>query len=250
MTDITNNKAVSGSAGHTIPAKSEAPGMFDRIAGRYDLLNRLLSMRRDVAWRKKLAAALPPIENLAVLDIATGTGDVLVSIMRERTDVSRAVGLDAAGEMLRLGRDKLARGFPDRPVDLVKADALAIPFADGTFDATTIAFGIRNVVDVNRALREMRRVLKPGGKSLILEFSLPANRLLRSCYLLYFRHVLPRLGRLISGDRQAYTYLNRTVEDFPSGRAFCRLMSEAGFADVTAQPLTFGIATIYTGTRK
>ena len=248
--DTTNSRDSGRNVASGIPPKSHAPRMFDRIAPRYDLLNRLLSGRRDVVWRRRLAAMIPDGDRLQVLDVATGTADVILTILKRRKNVAEGVGLDMAGQMLLLGQKKaVADGFRDR-LRFVHGDALALPFAPESFDAVTIAFGIRNVVDVPLALREMRRILKPGGKALILEFSLPTNRLLRAGYLMYFRHVLPRLGSLISGDGSAYRYLNETVEDFPYGSAFCRLMEEAGFVEVRAEQLTCGIASIYTGLRK
>lgn len=220
--------------------------MFDRIAHRYDLLNRLLSFGTDVRWRKRLARALPDGADLRVLDLATGTGDVLLTLARESCHVRSAVGADMSLGMLRLGKEKLAAANLGR-FWMVRGDATALGVADAQFDAVTIAFGIRNVLDTRAALREMVRVLLPGGRALILEFSLPKNHLVRRGYLLYFRHVLPRLGALISGDAHAYRYLNETVETFPHGEDFCRLMREAGFHNVTAHPLTFGIAAIYVG---
>ncbi len=232
-----------------LPAKSDAPRMFDRIAHRYDLLNRLLSGRRDIAWRREVAALLPDKPQLEILDIATGTGDVLLTLFERRSDVAHGVGADMAGKMLAIGADKVSAAGLENRIELVQADALALPFEESSFDAVTIAFGIRNVTDVSRGLAEMRRVLRPGGKVLILEFSLPRNAFVRAGYLLYFRHILPRLGAIISGDRSAYRYLNRTVEDFPYGGAFGELMTATGFAEVTIRPLTFGIASIYTGVR-
>ena len=221
--------------------------MFDRIAPRYDLLNRLLSGGRDVAWRKRLARHLPPGEDLRVLDLATGTGDVLIMLDQASGRIGSGLGVDMAGEMLALGQRKLERGGLTGRFTLARADATVIPAADDSVDAVTIAFGIRNVDCVEKALAEMRRVLKPGGRALILEFSLPSNRLFRAGYLFYFRHVLPGIGGLISGDRQAYRYLNETVESFPYGEAFIQLMERQGFHSVKEHPLTFGIASIYEG---
>jgi demethylmenaquinone methyltransferase/2-methoxy-6-polyprenyl-1,4-benzoquinol methylase len=223
--------------------------MFDRIAHRYDLLNRLLSFGRDVAWRRRLVTRLPEGEPLAVLDLATGTADVLLTLARECPRVRTGVGADMSGGMLEHGHRKIRERGLDGRFRLVRTDATALGLAPGAFDAVTIAFGIRNVIDVDAGLREMFRVLRPGGRALILEFSLPANRAFRALYLFYFRHVLPRLGGLISGDFAAYRYLNQTVETFPYGDAFARLMRDAGFTRVEAEPLTFGIATLYRGDR-
>jgi demethylmenaquinone methyltransferase/2-methoxy-6-polyprenyl-1,4-benzoquinol methylase len=229
------------------PERIDVWRMFDRIAPRYDLLNRLLSMRRDVAWRKRLATLLPKHDPLTVLDLATGTGDVLLALRRNCARVRSGVGVDMAGRMLGIGKEKFESTGNASVLRMVRGDATRLAVAESSFDAVTIAFGIRNVLDVGAALREMRRVLKPGGRALILEFSLPAFAPLRAGYLLYFRHVLPRIGGLVSGDAYAYRYLNQTVETFPYGEAFCELMRKAGYQDVRAHPLTFGIATIYQG---
>lgn len=235
------------------PPPSASPdavwSMFDRIAPRYDLLNRVLSLRRDVAWRRSLARHLRGRRDLRLLDLATGTGDQILHLLDAGVDVESAVGLDMSEGMLAVGREKLAhRGLAD-VVDLRTGDATCIDLPDAGFDAVTITFGIRNVGDVPRALAEMLRVLSPGGRALILEFSMPGNPLLRAAYTVYLRHLLPWIGGWVSGDRQAYRYLNRTIEQFPSGEAFCLLMREAGFVDVVAHPLTFGVATCYVGER-
>ena len=221
--------------------------MFDRIAHRYDLLNRMLSFGQDSLWRRRVARLLPKGSDLHLLDLATGTADLLLSLQRRSERIEFGVGLDMAGRMLAIGRQKIARSKQDDNLTLVRSDACRLPFCDGTFNAVAIAFGIRNVIDIPLALREMHRVLKPNGRALILEFSLPENRFVRNIYLLYFRHILPTVGALISGDSQAYRYLNETVETFPSGQDFCQLMETAGFTNVKANRLTLGVATIYQG---
>jgi len=221
--------------------------MFDRIAHRYDLLNHLLSFGQDFAWRKKLIGFLPERNNQIILDLATGTGDVLLSILNRSTKISRAYGVDMARNMLKKGQQKIAeKGLQDQ-IYLFPADAMALPFALDSFDVVTIAFGIRNVVDVEHTLKEIYRVLKTHGKVLILEFSLPENPFLCKIYLFYFRKILPLIGGVISGDFSAYQYLNRTVEKFPHGAAFLQHLVMAGFTNVRNFPLTFGVATIYTG---
>lgn len=223
--------------------------MFDRIAPRYDLLNHLLSFNRDKAWRRRMAALLPTRTNLKLLDLATGTGDQLLALYNTGKIVS-GVGLDPAEKMLEIGKQKIARlGLGDK-LTLSVGSGEEIPFADKSFDVVTISFGIRNVTDVAKSLREMHRVLKADGRALILEFSLPRSRVIRAGYLFYFRHILPTLGGIISGDREAYKYLNQTVETFPHGEDFAALMREAGFESVKATPLTFGVASIYQGDKR
>jgi demethylmenaquinone methyltransferase/2-methoxy-6-polyprenyl-1,4-benzoquinol methylase len=231
----------------SVPSRKEVWKMFDRIAHRYDLLNRLLSAGQDVVWRKKVGKFLPQKQKLHVLDVATGTADLLIYMRETNPAVASGVGIDMAEQMLAIGREKLAKKGLDQQFTLRTGNAEAIPFSDNQFDAATISFGIRNVTDVPKALREMHRVLKPGGRALILEFSLPNNNLLRTLYLFYFRNILPKIGGLISGDFYAYKYLNNTVETFPYGKDFCKLMEDAGFNNVRMTPLTFGIATIYYG---
>jgi len=229
------------------PEKSKSPEMFDRIAHRYDLLNRLLSGRRDIAWRRGVASFIKKDGEVKVLDIATGTGDVILTIFDRCTNAVEGVGLDPAEKMLDIAKEKTEElGLSDK-IEYICGDALSLPFEESSFDVVTIAFGIRNVTDVDRALKEMKRVLKPGGQILILEFSLPTNGFLRWCYLKYFRYILPTLGAIISGDKKAYKYLNTTVETFPYGEQFCSIIGNAGFEEVKAKPLTFGIATIYRG---
>lgn len=220
--------------------------MFNRIAPRYDFLNRLLSFRRDVAWRKEVVARLPEWTHQRVLDLATGTADLLLAVARS-PKVHFGAGLDNAEGMLVHGRSKLSGPTARPTLVLTRADAIWLPFEDNSFDAVTMAFGIRNVTDVEGCLGEMRRVLKHGGRALILEFSLPHNPVFLQLYLFYFRHVLPRIGGLVSGDPEAYRYLNETVEAFPYGEGFCDIMRGAGFEQVQAKPLTMGIATIYQG---
>ena len=228
------------------PSRVDVWKMFDRIASRYDLLNHLLSANRDRVWRKRVARFLSDKNNQRVLDLATGTADQLLALY-DTGRVARGVGIDLADEMLAVGRKKIAARNLDDKLILQRNDAGDIPFDDAGFDAVTIAFGIRNMTDVGQTLSEMRRVLFSGGQALILEFSWPKNRVVRALHRLYMRHILPHLGGAISGDSEAYRYLDRTVETFPHGEAFCQLMRQVGFEDVRAHPLTFGIATIYRG---
>lgn len=223
--------------------------MFDRIAHRYDFLNRTLSMGIDVGWRKQLAGMLPPQPNLRVLDLATGTADVPLALCDYNADVLEVVGMDLSQGMLELGQAKVTAAARNAQIRLEAGDAMQVPAGDQSFDAVTISFGIRNVPDLNQTLREMHRVLKPGGYGLVLEFSTPDLPGWKQLYLFYLRHWLPHVGALISGDSGAYRYLNRTIESFPYGQAFCDRMIAAGFHDLLACPLTGGIATIYRGIR-
>lgn len=221
--------------------------MFDRIAGRYDFLNRSLSFGRDVSWRKRIRRHLPKDRPIKLVDLATGTADQILFLLDGPAEITEAVGYDLSEEMLEVGREKIRDRKLEDKITLLTGDAMAAPAADRSADVVTISFGIRNVLDVPTALRDMKRILLPGGTLCILECSLPENGFLRWGYLTYFRHVLPKIGGWVSGDAYAYNYLNKTVETFPCGEAFCQLMREAGFEQVQAEPMTFGVATLYIG---
>lgn len=227
----------------SIPQKSESWKMFNRISHRYDLLNRLLSGRRDVAWRKTCVQQLPTDRPLTVVDLATGTADVILMLLKQRSNIKTVIGIDPAKKMLDIAARKVNPSTP--AVQLLNGDAQHIALRPGSVDAVTMAFGIRNVANIQNAFAEMNRILTDDGELLILEFSLPKTRWIRMLYLFYFRHVLPNVGGWISGDREAYSYLNQTVEDFPYGEAFSNHLRDAGFEQVKELPLTLGIATIY-----
>jgi len=215
--------------------------MFDRIARRYDLLNHLLSAGTDVRWRRRAVRLLDPQPGWRILDLATGTGDFAFEAA-SRGSV-RVTGVDLSVPMLRVGCEK-RRG---RAVDLLCGDAEGLPFRDGTFDGVTVGFGIRNVARLDAGLREMGRVLRRGGRAVILEFSRPRTPVLSHLYMFYFKNLLPRIGALVSGDRVAYTYLYESVVRFPEGQDFLAAMERAGFREVRERRLTFGIATVYVG---
>lgn len=231
------------------PSREEVHRMFDRIAHRYDLLNRILSGGNDILWRRKVRRGLPEGDNLDVLDLATGTADILLAL-HQSGRVGHGVGLDMSDRMIKLGQAKIRQNNLQKQISMVRSDATAIPFASASFDAVTISFGIRNVTNVDVCLQEIFRVLRPGGVALILEFSLPKSSIMRSLHMFYLRHFVPRIGALLSGDSYAYSYLDKTIETFPYGAAFGQLMQQAGFDEVAYSPLTFGVATLYRGIRK
>lgn len=222
--------------------------MFDAIAPRYDLLNRLLSFGIDRRWRRYAVGLLNLPAGGRVLDVATGTGDVALEVARRSPASVRLVGVDFTQGMLVHGLAKIARSPYAGRIEMVNAPCEQLPFADDRFDAATIAFGIRNVVDRPAGLRELCRVLRPGGRVVILEFSNPKSRLFKAVYDFYFHRVLPLIGGLIS-RRSAYQYLPDSVQAFPAREVFKEMMSAAGFRDVTHTDLTFGIATVYTGVK-
>ena len=225
--------------------KSESWKMFNRISSSYDFLNHLFSMGLDIMWRKKISQFLPPNAPLTILDLATGTADVLITLCQSCARVTSAYGLDLADQMLDIGRRKVNKAGLDGKIKLQNADANQIPFAEKYFNVVTMAYGIRNVENPQKVLSEIYRVLQDNGRTLILEFSLPVNRFIKAVYLFYLKHVIPILGSIISGDKSAYRYLNQTIETFPYGSEFCGLLQAAGFKSVQAHPLCFGIVTIY-----
>jgi demethylmenaquinone methyltransferase/2-methoxy-6-polyprenyl-1,4-benzoquinol methylase len=225
---------------------SDIVNMFNRIAPRYDVLNRTLSFGQDMLWRKRVAKAVAKHKVTSYLDVATGTGDLLFDVVAKLPRVARAVGLDPASAMLARARAKAAQSILVTP-EFVLGDALTLPFEDDSFDAVTVGFGLRNMASLDGALREMRRVLKPGGRLYVLEFSLPRRRWVRWPYMLYFRHLLPTIGGVVSGDALAYRYLNKSVESFPHGDAMAQILRGADFRNVSTQELTLGIASLYVG---
>ncbi len=222
--------------------------MFSAIAPRYDFLNRLLSAGRDRVWRREAVRAtrLPAAGGL--LDVCTGTADMALEAARQFPS-ARIVGVDFSRPMLTLGLQKVARSGLESRIRLEAAPAEALPFPDGTFDAATIAFGLRNIPDHHRGLREMARVIKPGGRAVVLEFTTPECRLIRAVYLWYFRRVLPRIGRLVSGHPSAYAYLPASVALFPSPEDLAVAMREAGFGEACYRLMTGGIVAIHVGVK-
>lgn len=219
--------------------------MFDAIAWRYDLLNHVLSAGLDKRWRARAIDELNLTGRETVLDVCTGTADLALAAVTGARRAKRVVGVDFAGAMLALGREKTGKA----PIDLIRGDATQLPLKNGTMDAVTIGFGIRNVEQPGVACREIARVLRVGGTLVILEFSLPDTGVVRSFYLWYFRRVLPLIGRAISRHPSAYTYLPASVEAFPSPEAFVQLLRDSGFPAVRAVPLSMGVVYMFVATR-
>jgi demethylmenaquinone methyltransferase/2-methoxy-6-polyprenyl-1,4-benzoquinol methylase len=222
--------------------------MFDSIAPRYDLLNRTLSAGLDQRWRKQAVAALELGATANVLDLCTGTADLAVAAIA-RNPAATVVGIDFSGAMLQLGLKKVREGGMSKRIRLVRGDATRIPLADGTCDAATIGFGIRNVAEPEGALDELARVLRPGARLAILEFGQPKIPGIRTAYAWYFKYLLPLVGRFVSRHQSAYSYLPASVGTFPAPAEFARTIERHGFVAVRAVPLTFGIVYLYIATR-
>ncbi|MDA7885566.1 bifunctional demethylmenaquinone methyltransferase/2-methoxy-6-polyprenyl-1,4-benzoquinol methylase UbiE [bacterium] len=222
--------------------------MFAEIAPRYDFVNRMLSGGIDIWWRRITVKRAPPPTTGAILDVCTGTGDLALAYAVKAGPSVRVVGSDFCKPMLDRGIEKSATR--NVPVEWLEADAMELPFPDNSFDLVTVAFGLRNIAETDTGLSEMCRVCKPGGRLAILEFSLPENVIIRKSYLWYFRNVLPRIGNAIAQNHaDAYSYLNQSVEEFPSGDSLVRLIKQTGFDHVDQFPLTFGVATLSIATK-
>ncbi|OHE23640.1 MAG: hypothetical protein A2Z43_02340 [Syntrophobacterales bacterium RBG_19FT_COMBO_59_10] len=223
--------------------------IFATITGRYDFLNRVLSLRRDVAWRRFAVRKMRFFDTFRLLDIATGTADLAIEAARRHPAI-RVTGVDFVREMLSVGRLKLDRCGLEERIRLLQADALALPFPDESFDASSVAFGIRNMPDRLQALREMRRVLVPGGRVFVLEMNAPQNRLWKKVFTPYLKRVLPGVARLFSRNPAAYLYLVDSILHFPAPKVFLGMMEEAGLREVERHSLTLGITCLYIGQRK
>jgi demethylmenaquinone methyltransferase/2-methoxy-6-polyprenyl-1,4-benzoquinol methylase len=224
--------------------KEQVAEMFNNISGRYDLLNRILSLGIDVGWRKQLVKALQPHQPQIILDVATGTADLALSLTALRP--KHITGVDISEGMLEVGRQKVAKAQLDRTIELSLGDSEALPFPDQHFDAVTVAFGVRNFENLHKGMAEIFRVLKPGGVVAVLEFSTPEKAPFKQVYQFYFKRILPGVGKVISKDQSAYTYLPDSVQAFPYGQAFEAILGEVGFEQTHCKPLTQGIASLYT----
>jgi demethylmenaquinone methyltransferase/2-methoxy-6-polyprenyl-1,4-benzoquinol methylase len=219
--------------------------MFDNIAHRYDFLNQVLSMGIHKGWRKKAVKLLREAQPKSILDIATGTGDFAIESLKLNPE--KVIGVDISEGMMKIGREKLLKLKLDSRIELRSGDSENLPFDVNSFDALTVGFGVRNFEHLEKGLENMLRVLKPGGTAVILEFSRPRAFPIRQIYSFYFKRVCPFIGKLFSRDNRAYTYLNESVNAFPDGTDFLEIMHKIGYSDCRQYPLTFGIATIYTG---
>jgi len=228
--------------------KQQVATMFNNISGTYDFLNHFLSFGIDIIWRKKAIKALKSLQPKQLLDVATGTGDFAFEAIRI-LNPQRVTGVDISEGMLAVAREKIAkRGLQDQ-FDVVLGDSEGLPFDDASFDAVTVAFGVRNFENLEQGLRDIHRVLKPGGKAVILEFSNPKAFPVKQLYHLYSRTLMPFFGRLFSKDKSAYTYLPESVVQFPDGKRFTSILRQVGFSETVDRPQTFGICTIYIGTK-
>ena len=229
-----------------MPDNQTIEQLFDGIAPGYDRMNHLMSFNADRRWRRVAVRCIADTSSpLQILDLATGTGDFAIAIAQKLSTGGHVTGIDLSEKMLAIGQDKvMGAGLSDK-VSLLRGNAEALPFADGTFDRVIVAFGVRNYGDLRKGLTEAHRVLRDGGKFVILELSYPDNRFLLWAYKLYALKVLPRLGGLVSGNRAAYTYLPESILRFPKGPAFLTLLRKAGFGQCTEKRLTFGVCRMY-----
>lgn len=228
--------------------KQQVAKMFDNISGTYDFLNHFLSLGIDIRWRRIAIRSLQSIKPQHLLDVATGTGDFAIEAIRILAP-EKVVGVDISQGMLDVAKEKIAKKGLEDLFEVQLGDSEALPFEGETFDAVTVAFGVRNFEHLEKGLADMCRVLKPGGKAVILEFSNPRRFPVKQLYHIYSRHMLPFIGKFFSKDSRAYTYLPESVAQFPDGERFAAIMRRAGFRDTECRPQTFGICTIYIGTK-
>ncbi|WP_335966054.1 bifunctional demethylmenaquinone methyltransferase/2-methoxy-6-polyprenyl-1,4-benzoquinol methylase UbiE [Galbibacter sp. PAP.153] len=224
--------------------KQQVTQMFDTISGKYDGLNRVISFGIDVKWRGKVVAMINGTNPESILDIATGTGDLAIN-MALKTNAQKIVGLDISAGMLEVGKQKVAEKSLTSKIEMVLGDSEALPFDDNSFDAITVAFGVRNFEDLEKGLSEIFRVLKKGGVFVVLETSVPTKPPYKQGYNIYTRTLLPTIGKLFSKDRSAYAYLSKSASVFPFGDEFNNILRKIGFISVEDKPQTFGVATIY-----
>jgi demethylmenaquinone methyltransferase / 2-methoxy-6-polyprenyl-1,4-benzoquinol methylase len=237
-----------------VPYKAENSGkkeqvakMFNSISGNYDFLNHFLSLGIDITWRRKAIKLLQPSQPKLILDVATGTGDFALEALKLNPD--KVIGIDISEGMLEVGRRKMKERNLTGKIELQLGDSENLPFEENKFDALIVAFGVRNFENLEKGLSEMLRVIKPGGTVVILEFSRPRQFPFKQFYNFYFKFILPKIGRWVSSDKSAYTYLPESVQAFPDGDQFIQLLSRLGYKNTACKPLTFGISSLYTGTK-
>lgn len=228
--------------------KQQVAAMFDKIAFRYDFLNRFLSAGIDVSWRKKAISQLKGLQPKYILDVATGTGDVAI-LTEKMLNPAKITGVDISEGMLEIGKKKLHKLGLQNKIELLQGDSETLNFPDNTFDAITVAFGVRNFQNLEKGLTEMRRVLRPGGKLVVLEFSRPKQPVFKLVYNLYMKTIAPGFGKLIAKNKDAYEYLNESVQRFPEGADFIAILDKTGYITTYAKTLTLGICSLYCGNK-
>lgn len=227
--------------------KKQVEQMFDKISKNYDGLNRVISFGIDTSWRKKVIQLVCDTHPKNALDIATGTGDLAISLAE--AGIEEVVGLDLSQGMLNIGKEKIAKKKLTKKIEMVQGDSEALPFSDNTFDAITVAFGVRNFENLEKGLAEIRRVLKPTGIFVVLETSVPTKAPYKQGYSIYSKFILPIIGKLFSKDKVAYKYLSDSAAVFPYGKKFNNILQKVGFTSIEDQPQTLGVATIYTASK-
>lgn len=228
--------------------KNQVASMFDSIAHRYDFMNRFLSVGIDISWRKKAIAYLNELNPQKILDVATGTADVAIMTAKILKPQS-VIGIDISDGMLAVGRKKIKAAGVEKTIVLYNGDSADIKFEDNAFDAVTLSFGVRNFQHLEKGLSEILRVLKPGGKLVVLEFSKPKNTFVKGFYNLYMRVVSPKIAKMFSKNKQAYEYLDASIQKFPEGKDFTNILDKVGFKNNINKPLSLGICSIYCGTK-
>lgn len=225
--------------------KKQVAEMFDSISGKYDFLNHFLSLGIDIRWRKKGIKMLSDLQPKQILDIATGTGDFAIESLKLNPE--KVIGVDISEGMLNVGREKMKKRGYSEIIDMQSGDSENLHFDDNKFDAVIVAFGVRNFENLEKGLSEMNRVLRPGGRAIILEFSKPTVFPFKQLYNFYFRWILPKIGKVVSKDNAAYTYLPESVNEFPFGDNFLQILKKTGYKNTKCRPLTLGISSIYVG---
>ena len=227
--------------------KEQVAKMFDTISNEYDGLNRVISFGIDIKWRKKVVKLISEVKPKTVLDIATGTGDLAINLVE--TKASKITGLDISEGMLEVGRKKIDKLQLNEQIDMVFGDSENIPYENNSFDAVTVAFGVRNFENLEKGLAEIYRVLKPGGIFVVLETSVPTKTPFKQGYNLYTNYIMPTIGKIFSKDKSAYKYLSNSAAAFPYGKAFNNILEKIGFIDIENKPQTFGVASIYVASK-